>query len=61
LPNNGQFSWSLPEKMPVEVFLRLRVRDLAGNETVAITPNPLPVDLHEPEGHLLRVSVPGRP
>jgi hypothetical protein len=60
LPNTGQFSWSLPEKMPVEVFLRLRVHDLAGNETVAITPNSLPVDLHEPEGHLLRVSVPAR-
>ena len=61
LPNTGQFSWNLPEKMPVEVFLRLRVRDQAGNETVAITPNPLPVDLHEPEGHLLRVAAPARP
>jgi hypothetical protein len=61
LPNNGRYSWQLPEKLPVEVFLRLRVRDLAGNETVAITPNPLAVDLHEPEGHLLRVTVPGRP
>ncbi len=60
IPNVGRFSWKLPEQLPVEVFLRLRVRDLAGNETVAITPNALPVDLHEPEGHLLKVSLPGR-
>jgi hypothetical protein len=61
LPNSGQYAWKLPERMPVEVFLRLRVRDLAGNETVAITPNALAVDLNEPEGHLLNVSVPPRP
>ena len=36
------------------------VRDRSTAETVAITPNPLPVDLHEPEGHLLKVSVPAR-
>jgi hypothetical protein len=61
LPNTGSYSWKLPEQMPVNVYLQLRVRDLAGNEAVAVTPQPLPVDLHEPEGHLLRVSVPGRP
>jgi hypothetical protein len=60
LLNNGHFSWKLPEQMPVAVFLRLRVRDLAGNETVAISPTAQPVDLHEPEGHLIRVSVPPR-
>jgi hypothetical protein len=61
LPNTGSYSWKLPEEMPVNVYLQLRVRDLAGNEAVTVTPQPLPVDLHEPEGHLLRVSVPGRP
>jgi hypothetical protein len=61
LPNNGHFSWKLPEQMPVAVFLRLRVRDQAGNETVAISPTAQAVDLHEPVGHLLRVSVPARP
>lgn len=60
LPNTGRYTWRLPEEMPVNVFLRLRVRDLAGNEAVVTTPNALPVDLHEPEGHLLKVSVPVR-
>jgi hypothetical protein len=61
LPNTGRHSWKLPEQMPVNVYLRLRVRDQAGNEAIAATPNPLPVDLHEPEGHLLKVSLPVRP
>ncbi len=60
LPNTGHYVWKLPEQMPVEVYLRLRVRDLANNETVAITPNPLPVDLNEPEGHLMKISLPNR-
>ena len=61
LPNTGRYSWKLPEEMPVNVFLRLRVRDLAGNERIVMTPSPLPVDLHEPEGHIYRVSMPARP
>jgi hypothetical protein len=60
LPNTGRYSWKLPDEMPVNVYLRLRARDLAGNETAVITPNPLPVDLHEPEGHLIDVSLPVR-
>ena len=43
--------------MPVQVYMRLRVRDLAGNESVAVTADPQLVDLSEPEGKLLNVSV----
>lgn len=57
LPNTGRYSWQLPERLPVQVFLRLRVRDLAGNESVAVTPEPQLVDLSEPEGRLVNVSV----
>lgn len=56
LPNTGQYSWQLPSRLPVRVYLRLRVRDLAGNESVAVTAQPLPVDLTEPEGQLINVS-----
>jgi hypothetical protein len=57
VPNNGQHAWQLPSGMPVSVYLRLRVRDLAGNEGVAVTPEPQLVDLTEPEGRLVNVSV----
>jgi len=58
LANTGQHPWSLPEKMPVAVFLRLRVRDQAGNESVAVTSEPQLVDLSVPEGRLLGISTP---
>lgn len=58
LPNAaGKHSWTLPDRLPVEVYLRLRVRDLAGNESVAVTAEPQLVDLSEPEGKLLNVTV----
>jgi hypothetical protein len=54
----GQYSWRPAPGMPVQVFLRLRVRDLAGNEGAAVTPEPQLIDLTEPEGHLVNVSLP---
>ena len=57
LPNSGKHSWQLPDRLPVEVFLRVRVVDLAGNEGNATTPQPVTVDLSEPEGRLTNVTV----
>jgi hypothetical protein len=57
LANDGTHAWQLPDGLPVQVYLRLRVRDLAGNESVAVTPEPQLVDLSEPEGRLINVSV----
>ncbi|MCI0639172.1 MAG: hypothetical protein L0Y72_07950 [Gemmataceae bacterium] len=55
--NTQKHSWQLPEKLPVQVFLRLRARDAAGNEGVAVTTEPQLVDLSEPEGRLVNVFV----
>jgi hypothetical protein len=49
-------SWKLPSGIPVYVYLRLRVRDKAGNEGVAVTPRPQLADLSKPAGHLLSIS-----
>ena len=57
IANTGKHSWQLPNQLPVQVYMRLRVRDLAGNEGVAVTPDPQLVDLSEPEGRLLNVTV----
>jgi hypothetical protein len=56
LVNTGQYAWQLPSTMPVQVYLRLRVTDLAGNVGEAVTPEPQLVDLTEPEGHLVDVA-----
>jgi hypothetical protein len=49
LPNTGRYSWVLPEKMPAQVYLRLTVRDTAGNVAVAQTKQPVLIDLYQPE------------
>ena len=56
--DSGQYSWRPAPGMPVQVYLRLRVRDLAGNEGVAVTGEAQLIDLTEPEGHLVNVSIP---
>src|SRR5262245_1362462 len=53
----GKYSWTLPDRLPVNVYLRLRATDLAGNESIAVTPDPQVVDLSEPEGRVVDVSV----
>jgi hypothetical protein len=57
LSATGKYSWQLPDGLPVQVYLRMRVSDLAGNEGVAVTSEPQVVDLSEPEGRLLNVTV----
>ncbi|MBX9678028.1 MAG: hypothetical protein K2X38_04630 [Gemmataceae bacterium] len=57
LGNTGRHSWQLPDRLPVAVYLRLRVKDLGGNESAAVTPEPQNVDLSEPEGRLLNAFV----
>ena len=53
---SGDFSWKLPPGFPVQVYLRLRVRDKAGNESVAVSRAPEYLDLTEPEGALVGVQ-----
>jgi hypothetical protein len=48
LANSGQYSWQVPDNIPAKVFLRLSVRDRAGNNAVAQTPNPVLIDLVTP-------------
>jgi hypothetical protein len=62
LANTGHHVWQLPAQFPDRVYLRLLVRDSAGNEAVAVTREPQLVDLSEPEGTILGVvKSSGRP
>jgi hypothetical protein len=49
LPNTGSYRWRLADYMPSKVYLRLSVRDLAGNVTVAQTPVPSTLFIGQPE------------
>jgi hypothetical protein len=60
LPNSqGQvssYAWQVPADIPHHVFLRLTVRDTAGNVAIAETDEPVLVDLNEPEVQSLRLG-----
>jgi hypothetical protein len=56
LPNTGRHTWKLPPNLPYNVFMRLIVRDAAGNVSVAETDRPVLVDLSEPEGVIKTVQ-----
>jgi hypothetical protein len=56
----GDYSWKVPANIPVQVYLRMRVTDKAGNESVFVTAEAQYVDLIEPEGALIGVQQPKR-
>jgi hypothetical protein len=59
-PNTGRYTWFLPTNLPVRVFMRLIVRDTAGNVSIAETTEPVLVDLSEPEGRITGLVTPTR-
>jgi hypothetical protein len=56
LPNSGRYTWQLAPNLPYRVYLRIIARDSAGNTGVDETPEPVLIDLHEPEGQLLGIT-----
>lgn len=56
LPNTGRYLWQVPGNAPPSVYLRLSVKDMAGNIAVAQTQDPLLVDLNIPEYQVLGVQ-----
>jgi len=48
IPNTGHFEWQVPNDIPGKVFLRMTVRDQAGNASVAVTKEAVPVDTTPP-------------
>ncbi len=52
LPNNSRFAWPLDNRVPDRIFLRLEVRDEAGNIRVIEHHKPIPLDRARPEGRI---------
>lgn len=48
LPNTGKHPWIMPEGLPYQVYLKMEIRDLAGNVSVAESEEPVVIDLQEP-------------
>jgi hypothetical protein len=49
LENTGHYEWQPTPDVPPNVFLRMTVRDTAGNKSVAQTATPELIDLSVPE------------
>lgn len=56
LENQGTFSWKFPKSLPPQFFVRMEVRDRAGNVTQSSWPNPIQLDLTEPRALVIGVN-----
>ncbi len=43
LENTGQYTWNVPPQLSDRVYIRLEIRDQAGNLTVDQTPQAIPL------------------
>jgi hypothetical protein len=57
MPNTGRYAWQVPVDIKPSVYLRLSVRDTAGNVGVHQTEQPELVDLSVPEATITGVGV----
>ena len=55
LDNTGLYNWRFDNRVPGHVYLRLEVRDEAGNVGEFQTANPITLDPNRPQGHLRSV------
>jgi hypothetical protein len=61
MPNSGRFVWKVPESIPFKVYLKLTARDTAGNVSFAVTPEPVLIDLTEPDVMSVNIQAGGNP
>lgn len=52
IENTGRHVWQLENNLPTRVFIRLEVRDQAGNVQIATSDEPVSLDQMRPQGHI---------
>jgi hypothetical protein len=60
LENSGSYQWRLDNRLPDPIYLRLEVRDEAGNVGTFDWPEPVSLDRNRPEGHIRGVRPSGQ-
>ena len=60
LENNGRYAWPIGERTPGKFYLRLEVRDAAGNVGVHEMSEPIEIDRSRPTIHIRGVRAVGR-
>jgi len=55
--NTGSFTWMVPKTLPTHrVFLRMTATDAAGNRSIAVTSQPISIDLTKPKARITTIS-----
>lgn len=57
LPASGAFSWHVPPRTPYQVYLKMVITDMCHNESAAVTPEPVLVDLSKPEAEVIGIAI----
>ena len=60
-PNNGRYVWTIGQRMPQRVYVRLTVQDAAGNSTTVTSPQPVVIDLTRPSARIVDVQAADAP
>ncbi|MBI3836528.1 MAG: hypothetical protein HY288_01165 [Planctomycetia bacterium] len=60
LENTGSYHWRLDNRVPERIYLRVEIRDEAGNLGIYETNEPVSLDRHRPEGHIRGVRPVGQ-
>jgi hypothetical protein len=55
IDNSGQYAWRLLRQVPEKLYLRLEIRDKAGNVAIRSSPAPVVLNLPQPTGRLRSV------
>lgn len=55
LENSGEYHWRIDARIPDRIFIRLEVRDEAGNVAAAESREPITIDRIRPQGRILDV------
>jgi hypothetical protein len=55
IDNSGQYAWRLLRQLPEKLYLRLEIRDKAGNVAIRVSPAPVVLILPQPTGRLRSV------
>lgn len=56
IPNSGQYIWNVNETVPPRIYLKMTVRDEAGNEAVVKTEDSVVVDMSKPTARIVDIQ-----
>ena len=57
VPDSGSFVWTVGSSVPSKFYLRLEIRDAAGNVGRVETPQPTLIDLSRPTAKFMEIEV----